>query len=397
MRLAILVLSTLLSSFLALGLPGEPARPAACKLSETHSAKFVLNEMPQRVMFSSDGAAYYSGGAAGHILTGHTTADGKEFFRIGGEHGGLSAVNAYSHSAKHAVVLTAQGVPGPSPLGTDPAQESHSVLRLWDAKTSRLSKHLPFLKHKLTCMAVSPDGETVALGFDDMSLQFVDIAACKSLGDVKLPPDPEPGPDDSKDPSLPVRVQFFPDSKRVLLTTLSAVRILDRATGKSSLVPLPKQLPGVRAARNRFHSQAVSADGNWFAVGSEQYPRLPKGHQLHDQYAFVDKRNDQAADYAAFVWNANTMKVTKLICPGGAGVVMFHPDNRHLFVANRNGFLHSDHCKIACWDLQTMKKRFEWTMPHRINDVALSPCGRKMATSHDDCTLRLWSFDLSEK
>jgi RNA polymerase sigma factor (sigma-70 family) len=263
---------------------------------------------------------------------------------------------------------------------------------LADLKSGKVTRPVLQPVEMHTCVALSPDAKTLAVGCQDpagsFSVRLWELASGKHLrqlkghqGEVK-------------------RAVFAPDGKR--LATGSAdgtVRLWDVATGEETL-----KLDGKRAVL----ALAFSGDGTTLATGGgeEGTPRLwdaSTGKLLHELGPhFVDVNSvafspdgkviaSAGGGNPIYLWDATTGKRLRRL-GGYAEAVAFSPDGATLASGGSDS-------SIRLWEVATGKEHEPPAAGHRggVRAVAVSADGRLVATGGGDRAVRLWDPTTGEE
>jgi RNA polymerase sigma factor (sigma-70 family) len=219
---------------------------------------------------------------------------------------------------------------------------------LGDLRTGRLTQLQLRPGDAHTCVALSPDGKTLAVGCWDLAagsftVRLWELASGKELHEC-------PG-----HKGKVLRVAFAPEGKA--LATGSAdgtTRVWDVATGREVL-----RLEGKQAVT----AVAFSCDGHTLATGCEDGKvrlwQVPSGNRLYE------------SDFQGL----------------GVQVVAFSPDRKR-FASGVNG-------RITVWDLATREPLRQ--LRASVETIAFSPDGGTLASGSHDCTIRLWDVSTGKE
>jgi RNA polymerase sigma factor (sigma-70 family) len=265
-------------------------------------------------------------------------------------------------------------------------------VRLWDTATGREVRRINAHQRDVLGVAFAPDSKTLASSGNLNPIRFWDLATGRKLGEGDREYSPQ-------------QLTYFVDGKTVAGLWNMKVAVWDAATGK-----LLRESDGYR---NMGHL-AISPDGKTIATswGGPHTFDLWDAATLKVRHPFQGHRERVTA--LAFAGNARTLfsaagitgdSVTEWDLvrgdilrrigenPNGANDLTLSSDRRFLAAAGYNGN------SIRLWDLRTGKevRRFEG---HKqpIVSVRLSADGKTMASgSWYDKTLRIWDVDTGKQ
>jgi RNA polymerase sigma factor (sigma-70 family) len=352
----------------ALDRHGDPLPPGA--IARLGTLRFRHGSMVTGLAFAPDGKTIVSG-SYDQTIRVWDAATGRERLRL--SEPGMGPLTAISVS-KDGRTLAATGY-GPTILA--------------DLEAGKVTRPVfqPVEVH--TCVALSPDGKTLAAGCQDaagsFSVRLWDIATGKHLrqlqghrGEVK-------------------RAAFSPDGKRLATGGADgALRVWDVATGEQAL-----QLDGKRAVL----ALAFSGDGKTLAAGGGEdgSPRLwdaSTGKLLHELGSELGSHYLDVTSLAfspdgkvvasagtsdmIYLWDVMTGKQLRRLW-GYAEAVAFSPDGATLASGGSDS-------SIRLWEVATGKEREPAATGHRggVRAVAVSADGRLVATGGGDRVVRLW-------
>jgi WD40 repeat protein len=259
--------------------------------------------------------------------------------------------------------------------------------RLWDAQTGQPKETLPH-NGRVVAVAFSPDGQTVLTGSWDQTAR---------LWDARTGQPKEPLPHNGR----VVAVAFSRDGQTVLTgSTDQTARLWDAQTGqhKKTLPHNKKTLPH----NGEVEAVAFSPDGLTVLTGSrgnnaqlwDARTGQPKG-QLRSHkdsvVAVAFSRDGQtiltgSRDQTAQLWDARTGQPygEPLFHNGAVEAVAFSPDGQTVLTGSRD-------TNAQLWDTRTGKAKGQ-SLPHNgeVWAVAFSPDGQTVLTGSDDHNARLW-------
>jgi WD40 repeat protein len=229
------------------------------------------------------------------------------------------------------------------------------AVKMWDVASGRdLSPALgnPPISFA-SCVDLSPDGKTLAIGTDDLVLW--DVTTKKPIGTL---PHQEGGVNEAV---------FSPDGKTLATQTYDD-------TFKLWNVATWKELISVKGYGSHYGAVAFSPDGKTLAVPRFGDPEVT----LWDTSALRDGRGESPA--AMLTGHSEQINA-----------VAFSPDGATLVSG-------SDDTTIILWDLGMGHKIATLTgHTSNVHCLAFSPDGRTLASGGNDGTIRLWNLLLHEQ
>jgi WD40 repeat protein len=222
-------------------------------------------------------------------------------------------------------------------------------VNLWDVGTGDLVKAFKGHTGRILCVALSPDGKTVASGGQDKLLIVWDVDTGKEKYTKK---DPHKG-----DVAC---VAFSPDGKTLATAGDDAtVRLWEADSGKE-VKALPVNIP--EESSNEVRALAYSPDGKTLAVAG-----FFKAVQLWDVEAGKRKHLLKGSDWIR--------------------AVAFSPDGKTVASGG-------DDKTVTLWDAGTGARRTPLEGHRRgVTALAFSPVGGRLASGSNDSTIRLWEVE----
>jgi WD40 repeat protein len=257
--------------------------------------------------------------------------------------------------------------------------------KVWDAASGQLLStiHSASNTDRIRFMALSPDGETLALAMPPTyGLTLWDTTTGKQRREFRNVRSVAPA-------------RFSPDGKQLALISGRTASILDVSTGKEIIV--------CKGHRSTVHAVAFSADGKQLATGSMDRTakiwdivsgaeiNTLKGHEGEIwAIAFSSDGKTLATgsnDFTVKLWDIAAASASAYIKNNEAALkVTFSPDGNRPVIASYSGYI------VKLLDAESGKQIA--TLAGHANSVisaAFSPDGQTLATGDDRGMVKLWN------
>jgi WD40 repeat protein len=226
-------------------------------------------------------------------------------------------------------------------------------VNLWEVTTGSLVKSFKGHTDRILCVAIAPDGKTIASGGKDKLLVVWDVETGKEKYTKK---DPHKG--------LVACVAFSPDGKTLATAGDDAtVRLWEVDSGKE-VKTLPVKV--TEESSNEVRGLAYSPDGKTLAVAG-----FFKAVQLWDMEAGKRKHLLKGSDWIQ--------------------AVAYSPDGKTVAAGG-------DDKTVMLWDAGTGERRAVLKGHQRhVTALAFSPVGGRLASGSNDSTVRFWDVEKAIK
>jgi WD40 repeat protein len=286
------------------------------------------------------------------------------------------------------------------------AVEGSGEIKLWDVATGKERSTIAIGSVRVTSVAYSPDGKTMAVGYSDRTIRLWDVATGMTRATLKGYEAYNGGGRKFEKYSLG-SVVFSPDGKTLASGGEgNTIKMWDVATGKEQAT--------LKGHTDSVNSVAYSPDGKTLASGGwDKTIKLWDLATLKERDTFTGKENATLPDNMSFIvglayspdgktlasaelgliedgiklWDVATAKVQfTLLDHHPNGTFTFSPDGKTLALGGKQVG------EIKLWDLSTGKERFTLSGSKLCGTLAFSPDGKTLAAVCERGTIQLWDL-----
>jgi WD40 repeat protein/serine/threonine protein kinase len=274
-----------------------------------------------------------------------------------------------------------------SPDGTWLASSGDDGVRIWDATTGKIVRHIRAHQGGVRNLAISRDGTRLASVGSDVTFKLWDTRTWQWVLDCEESSATGQGGD-------AFSVAFSPDGTRLATSARnSLVKIWDTATGRAMNPLKGHGNAAVGIAYSPDGTRLASADWEGLMIiwdtrtGAAHY-KLP-GHVAGAMVAFSPDGTLLAAAGAngsVRIWSAMTGEQVRTFIGHSSTVrgLQFSPDGARLASGSADG-------AVKLWDLSTGQLLFTYLgHTNEIRHLAFSPDGTRLASASSDQTVKVW-------
>jgi len=270
------------------------------------------------------------------------------------------------------------------------------ALCLWNTDNSKLLFRLE--SHKTMCgpLLFTPDASILAVGCRKAEVELWDVAAGKLLKTLKH---------NKRRDSQTSCLAVSPDGMTLAAATHDTIGLWDVPDGK-----LRRTMSGHSTV---IEEMVFTPDGGAIVSGEDSgiikwwdtqtgtlTKTLPQRPEWVGIIAFSPSAKTMATgrDFGLTLWDMESGKLLRQLTKGGYYVGVFSADGKTLVQRDR---VRHNTAALTFWDVQTGKKKQALTLPDVICNhtpsVAMSPQGNILAAGDETGTIRLWCIEESQR
>ena len=231
-----------------------------------------------------------------------------------------------------------------------PSSKSPAVVVLWDLGTRRAMGTLPGHKARISALAFSPDGKTLASGGEDQSVRFWDVAERREAGRIE------------NNPGWVRSVVFTSDGKSLVIGSGLTLKVWDVASNRVRAILEPDG--------HWVRSIALAPNGRMLASAGGTLG--PEGRVRQAQVRLYDISQDPPIRRTTLIVEGNGPDQANPHA-GGFSAVAFSADGRRVVAVAM--------ATVAIWDAETgiLIDDFDRSSASSSESLATSPDGRWLA------------------
>ncbi|KAJ5755383.1 G-protein beta WD- 40 repeats containing protein [Penicillium manginii] len=272
--------------------------------------------------------------------------------------------------------------------------DDHTI-KLWSL-TGALEKTLKGHSRKVCTVVFSPDGTRIASASWDNTSKLWDLIG---------------GPEDTFQHPEFHAATFSPDIKRLaLISGSSAINICKTADDSGEKInghSNPRDVTGLEFSPNGKQIASGSGDGYitlWCAATGDRQRVFEHQSDRINLISFsFDGSYVISYDYRRIsnyivptinIWNTETGESEKTIqqSPSLIQAISFLPDGKHFILSRYSEAFNDQAAIIEIWNITTGENRNIMRHPEHIIALAISPCGKYIASSSRISTINLWNI-----